>query len=128
VDLVKENPRLKADIEGLTIYYKTGGEGYLIASSQGNNSYAVYERQGSNRYLGSFKIEASNAIGGTSDTDGIDVTSLPFGLYPKGIFVAQDGHNGKANQNFKIVDFRDIEKIFSNQAPGSSPQKEAVSK
>ncbi|MCB0521439.1 MAG: phytase [Lewinellaceae bacterium] len=128
VDLVKENPQLKADVEGLTIYYKTGGEGYLIASSQGNNSYAVYERQGNNRYLGSFKIAASDAIGGTAETDGIDVTSLPFGPYPKGIFVAQDGKNGKANQNFKIVDFRDIEHLFSSRPPGSLSQKEAVSK
>lgn len=112
IDLISDNNRLKADIEGLTIYYMANGDGYLFASSQGNNSYAIYERKGQNQYLGSFKIRASENIGGTSDTDGIDVTSRPFGPYQKGVFIAQDGFNGKENQNFKVVDYRLIEEFL----------------
>ena len=108
--LIKENPNLKADIEGVTIYTQPNGAGYLIISSQGNNSYAVFERQEGNKYLGSFKIDANEQIGGTSDTDGIDVTSVPFANYPRGVFIAQDGDNGRFNQNFKVVDVREIEK------------------
>ncbi|MEM1320484.1 MAG: phytase [Bacteroidota bacterium] len=113
VELIRENTRLKADIEGLTIYYKELNNGYLIVSSQGNNSYAVYDRQGDNRYLGSFKIKANDRFGGTSETDGIDVTSKPFGAYPRGVFIAQDGNNGRANQNFKVVDCQEIERGIS---------------
>lgn len=113
VDLVKENRFLKADVEGLAIYHKPGGKGYLLVSSQGNNSYAVYEREGANRYLGSFRIGAGSTIGGVSETDGIDATSRPFGDFPAGIFIAQDGDNGGENQNFKAVDFREIEKVLA---------------
>lgn len=116
VQLIKDNKALKADIEGLTIYYGKEGEGYLIASSQGNNSYAIFERTGDHKYLGSFKIKASENIENTFDTDGIDVTHLPFGdQFPNGIFIAQDGKNGKEAQNFKIVDWKSIEMtLFPN--------------
>ncbi|NTV82844.1 MAG: phytase, partial [Bacteroidales bacterium] len=67
------NPALKDDIEGLTIFYKENGKGYLIASSQGNNSFAIYTREGDNSYLGSFTIIDSEQTDGVSETDGIDV-------------------------------------------------------
>lgn len=106
VQLIAENKNLKADIEGLTVYYGENGKGYLIASSQGNHTYAIYERQGDNNYLGSFKIEDTKAVDGTFDTDGIDVTAQAFGTeFPSGVFIAQDGANGKENQNFKLVDW-----------------------
>lgn len=103
---------MKADFEGVTLYDKGNGQGYIILSSQGNSSYAVFDRV-SNQYLGTFKI-ADGDIDGTYDTDGIDVTSVAFGKkYPKGFFVAQDGANTQGkdtlNQNFKIVDWRKIE-------------------
>lgn len=111
VQMIAENKALKADIEGLTIYYQPNQEGYLIASSQGNNSYAVYTRADNNQYLGSFQIKSGPTIDGTSDTDGIDVSAARFGKqFPKGIFIAQDGKNNGANQNFKIVDWQGIEK------------------
>ncbi len=113
IDLIQDNTNLKADVEGLTIYRKENGEGYLMVSSQGNNSYAVYERNNSNRYLGSFRIKSDGPIDGTSDTDGIDATSSAFGPYDKGIFVVQDGANRGGNQNFKIVDYRAIIRLVS---------------
>jgi 3-phytase len=112
VDLYKKNPYLKKDLEGLTIYYGKLGKGYLIASSQGNNSYAIYDRQGNNSYIGSFLI-SDQAIDGTSDTDGIDVTSQNLGpAFPNGLFIAQDGTNNDGEtlslQNFKLVDWEDV--------------------
>lgn len=116
------NPALKADIEGLTIYYAADGEGYLIASSQGNNSYAVYERAGDNRYLGSFTIDdlledEKVMIDGTAETDGIDVTNYSLGdAFPYGVFVVQDGYNldgtDSVNQNFKMVSWDKIAALF----------------
>ena len=41
---------LTADVEGLTIYYKSDGTGYLVVSCQGNNTMAVYT-QGRQQHL-----------------------------------------------------------------------------
>ncbi|MCC6800735.1 MAG: phytase [Anaerolineae bacterium] len=111
IDRVGKNGRLEDDIEGLTIYYAAGGGGYLIASSQGSDDYVVYSRGETPAYLGRFSIEASDALDGTSDTDGIDVTNAALGAaFPEGVFVAQDGRNTapNANQNFKFVSWAEI--------------------
>ena len=112
IDSIGKN--LTADVEGLTIYYADDKTGYLIASSQGDNTYAVYERQGDNKYLGSFKIVEGDGIDGTSDTDGIDVTSVSLGEnFPHGMFVVQDGNNKYGKQNFKCVPWESIANQFS---------------
>ncbi len=106
VDTVFGN--LTADIEGLTIYYGTNGQGYLIASAQGASEYVIYSRVNGN-YLGTFEIIAGNGIDGVSGTDGIDVISTPLGsVFPFGVFVAQDNDNSGSNQNFKLVRWQDI--------------------
>lgn len=112
------NPMLKADIEGLSIYYAENGEGYLIVSSQGNNSYAIYNRKSGHEYLGSFRIvDKENGIDGTADTDGIDVINLAMGNnFPNGFFIAQDGFNFQDGvmvpQNFKLVRWEKIASSF----------------
>lgn len=104
-----ENGHLTADVEGLALYTLENGGGYLIASSQGDNSYTVYDRKTGN-YLGRFSI-VEGVIDGTSETDGIAVTSSPIGqLYPYGMMVVQDGENTPSGrQNFKVLR---IEKIL----------------
>ena len=110
---------LVADVEGLTIYYGRRSDGYLIASSQGEddrshplaNTFAVYRRNGDNEYVMSFRVIENPALGidGVSDTDGIGVTSVSLGsAFPKGLFVAQDGQNSEANQDFKLVPWENI--------------------
>ncbi|MFY9610714.1 MAG: phytase [Blastocatellia bacterium] len=104
VDGVTAEGPLVADVEGLTIAYGKDGKGYLIASSQGNNSYIVYRREGDNAYVKRFRIAPGNGIDEVTDTDGIYVTTTNLGLmFPRGVFIAQDGVNDKANQNFKLV-------------------------
>jgi 3-phytase len=100
---------LKADVEGLTIYYAGGGRGYLIASSQGSNKFKVYDRQGQNNFILTIDPKAG-AIDDVNDTDGIAVTNRPTSeLFPKGFLVVQDGSNsGGKNQNFKIYGWEDI--------------------
>jgi hypothetical protein len=106
-------------VEGLTIYYAHGGDGYLIASSQGEdhpgyplaNTFAVYRRNGNNEYVMSFKVVDNMALGidGVSNTDGVGVASAFLGSgFPTGVFVAQDGHNTGGNQNFKLVPWENI--------------------
>lgn len=112
----EENPNIKFDLEGLAIYATDEKNGFLLASSQGNNTYAVFDRSGDNAYLGSFIIEAG-AYDGVEETDGIEATYLPLGaMFPKGVFICQDGYNydgeTKVSQNFKLVDWREIEKVI----------------
>ena len=108
---------LTADAEGVTIFYGSGESGYLIVSSQGSNDYNVYRRDGENTFLGKFAIVDSPAgIDGTTDTDGIDVTSAPLGsAFPHGVFIAQDGKNTSpsAAQNFKLVPWESIAKALN---------------
>ena len=110
IDSVGKN--LVADIEGLTLYQKDGGKGYLIASSQGNNTYVVYDRQIPHSYKGTFYIAPKGAIEGTEQTDGISVVSqslLPH--FPKGLFVAHDNRTSKGGgSNFKFVSWAQVEK------------------
>ena len=93
---------LVADVEGIAI-----ADGLLLVSSQGDNAYAAYSLA-DDSYVGRFRIGAGK-FGATSETDGIAAWAGDFGLaYPQGIFIAQDGDNAPAAQNFKIVDWRQV--------------------
>lgn len=102
--------RLTADVEGLDIYREPEAS-YLIASSQGDNSYVIY-RLPDVLPVVRFHIHDNRQLGidGTSDTDGIAVTSKPLPGFPKGVLVVQDGYNVTLfrNQNFKVVDWQDV--------------------
>jgi 3-phytase len=102
-----DGKQLVADAEGLALAPMGETGGYLIASSQGDNAYSVY-RLADEAYVGRFRI-AKGAVGATEETDGIDLVLGDFGpAYPSGLFVAQDGRNAPAAQNFKLVSWIDI--------------------
>jgi len=100
---------LKADVEGLTIYYASDGRGYLIASSQGSNVFKVYDRRPPHHFILTIDPKPGK-IDDVNDTDGIAVTNRPTSdLFPKGFLVVQDGSNaGGKNQNFKVYGWEDI--------------------
>ena len=109
VDSTGSQGRLVADVEGLTIAYADQGPGHLVASSQGDSSFVIYERGGDNRFVRRFQIAAGAGKDGAEITDGIDVTTANLGpQFPRGLFVAQDGKNNGANQNYKLVPWNDI--------------------
>jgi 3-phytase len=97
-----------ADTEGVAIAAQgTGDGGYLVVSSQGDNAYAVY-RLADDAYVGRFRIGAGR-VGATEETDGVELIVGDFGpAFPGGLFIAQDGHNLPAAQNFKLVAWADI--------------------
>lgn len=98
---------LVADVEGLAVARENGGRAWLVASSQGDNAYALFDL-GTGEPAGRFRINGGS-IGGTSDTDGIEVALGDFGpAYPDGLMVAQDGDNAPHAQNFKLVSWRAI--------------------
>ena len=87
---------LKDDIEGLTIYYASGGRGYLIASSQGASRFFVYERSGDNSYVLTIDPVGGAGISDVGDSDGIDVVNVPTSSrFPRGLLVVQDGKVGR---------------------------------
>lgn len=96
-----DNQRLVADVEGLAVI-DHGGKRYLLASSQGDNAFAVFILPDV-AYVGRFEV-AAGSFGATSETDGIAAMAGQFGAaFPGGLFIAQDGQNLPAAQNFKLV-------------------------
>lgn len=109
-----DGKQLVADVEGLALYPDGAKGGWLIASSQGDNSYALY-RLPDHAPAGRFRI-VKGKLGATEETDGIAVARGSFGPdYPKGLFIAQDGANAPAAQNFKLVSWRDIRAALRKQ-------------
>ncbi|WP_326525136.1 phytase [Sphingomonas sp.] len=120
---IKDNPALKDDVEGMSLYRLDAKRGYLIVSSQGNDSYAVFRREGNNAYVGSFVVGANAAAGidGVSETDGLDVTSSSAGPgFEGGFMIAQDGRNVSPpeHQNFKLVPWKGIAAALGLETAG----------
>ena len=112
--------QLTADVEGMAIYRQPGGApntGYLIVSSQGDSSYVVLDAQAPYKVRGRFKVgfNLPAGIDGTSETDGLDVTSANLGgAYAQGMLVIQDGYKRLPDgpQNFKYVAWGDVAKAL----------------
>jgi 3-phytase len=89
----------RGDREGLAIYAKEDGSGYLISTDQlpANTDYHVFDRK-TNQELFVFR-------GGADTTDGIDITSANLGPeFPAGLFVAMNS----SGKNFLLYDARRI--------------------
>ncbi|MEU0195803.1 phytase [Streptomyces afghaniensis] len=114
--------RLSADVEGLTLFQESDGDGYLFASSQGDDTFALYDREVSegNEYEGGFRVGAASAtVDGAQECDGAAVLNAPLGSrYPNGLLVVQDGHETpevpdgeggtRTATGFKFVDLGDV--------------------
>ena len=111
VDSTGSGGNITADVEGLTIYYASGGLGYLVASSQGDNTFTVYDRRPPHGHLLTFEVgpNSSRNIDGVTASDGIDVVNLDLGpSFPGGVFVTHDDSNPGAGANFKLVSWTEI--------------------
>lgn len=107
-----DGQRLTADAEGLGII-RDRGRTYLIASSQGDSTYPVWRVSGDDyAYVGRFAIEGG-PFGVARVTDGVDAYSGPIGAYPEGaIAVHNEAGSPAGNQNFKLVDWRDVRRAL----------------
>ena len=111
---------LAADVEGMAIYRQAGGApdtGYLVVSSQGDSSYVVLDAHAPYKVRGRFKVgfNLPAGIDGTSETDGLDVTSANLGgAYAQGMLVIQDGYKRLPDgpQNFKYVAWEAVAKAL----------------
>jgi 3-phytase len=123
---------LVPDVEGMDIYVQ-GERRLLVVSSQGDDSFLVYDlaegdtadepEQGAANAapLMKLRIAANHSarIDGVSETDGLAVSHRSLPGYPQGILVVQDGRNRApaATQNFKIIDWREVERLLVAPAP-----------
>ena len=105
--IFKKSKNFKPDFEGLALRDDGNGVGYLIASVQGSNGYLIIDRKSLDAKI-FFRIIDGDKIDGTTETDGIDVTSIKTSKFPNGFFIAQDDDNDGLNQNFKLVDWNKI--------------------
>ena len=75
-----------SDCEGITLYYRANGEGYIIVSSQGYSTFRILDRKEPHAFIGAFDIAQ------VGSTDGIDVCSVNLGsTYPQGAFLCHSG-------------------------------------
>lgn len=101
-------PQIVADVEGLAIARGEGGNDHLVVSSQGDSAYAAY-RLSDYGYVGRFYVADGDVTDGTTETDGIEVTTANLGpLFPGGLMVVQDGMTPAGTQNFKLIDWRRV--------------------
>jgi len=90
---------LTADLEGIAIYYKSNGEGYIVISNQLQNDYPFFKREGSHDYIKTIGVT------GSSDGDGVDITNVNFvSSFPQGFLAV---HNGTST--IILVDMRELE-------------------
>lgn len=107
--------RIRADVEGVTLYPTGRRDGYLLVSSQGDNRFYAYDRR-TTEPVGSFVVGDGPAVDGAEHSDGAAAVSTPLPGYPQGLLVVHDGENGpdevgadgevRPNANFKYVDWR----------------------
>lgn len=111
-------PNLAADVEGMAIYHgRDGAPSYLVVSSQGDSSYVVLDATAPYKVRGRFRVGFNLRAGvdGTSETDGLEVTSANLGgPYAQGMLVIQDGYKRLPDgpQNFKYVPWGDVAKAL----------------
>ena len=104
------------DIEGMALY-QTEKDNYLVISSQGNDSYVVLDAEPPYALRGAFRVGVNAAAGidGTSETDGLEVTSANLGgPWSQGMLVVQDGRKRMSEQaqNFKYIPWSDVAKAL----------------
>ena len=103
-----DNRYLVADVEGLALVAEGADGGFLAVSSQGDHAFALFRLPGLEP-AGRFRVAPGKEIGGSEETDGIDLVAGDFGPgYRDGLFVAQDGFNQPRAQNFKLVSWGTI--------------------
>ncbi|MBX8515632.1 phytase [Pseudomonas cichorii] len=115
--VIKVGDVVHADVEGLALYQSEQHD-YLVISSQGNDSYVVVDAEAPYALRGAFRVGLNTRLGidGTSETDGLEVTSANLGgPWSKGMLVVQDGRKRMPEQaqNFKFVPWADVVKTLA---------------
>jgi len=112
---------LVADVEGLALLpEKDGKPAYLLASSQGNDSYVVFQTSAPYKAVARFRVRLNAELGidGSSETDGLELTTLSLGKgFEQGAVIVQDGRNRmpEQGQNLKLVPLEQLLELLPTQ-------------
>lgn len=96
-----------ADREGIAVYARQDGTGYLICTDQieGNSQYRIFLREGEPDSPHDHSRVLKIVRGGADSTDGIEITSANLDhSFPNGVLIAMN-HRGR---NFLLFSWRDI--------------------
>ncbi|HXK61407.1 MAG TPA: phytase [Acidobacteriota bacterium] len=97
----------KADREGIGIYARDDGTGYIICTDQveGNSEYRIFRREGAAGNPHDHSEVIKVVRGGADSTDGLEVTSQAVGpAFPNGLMVAMNSQP----RNFLVFRWEDI--------------------
>jgi 3-phytase len=97
----------RADREGVAIYARADGTGYIICTDQisGNSEYHLYRREGEPGRPHDHSRLVKVVRGGADSTDGLEVTSRPLGaMFPDGLMVAMNS----SGRNFLLYRWEDV--------------------
>jgi len=98
------------DNEGIAIYKKPNGSGYILVSNQQNNTFMVYPREGTKGNPNNYPLLAEIPTS-TIECDGAEVSALNFGpSFPEGVFVAMT--NGR---RFHLYDWRLFQALIDDK-------------
>lgn len=89
------------DREGISIYKRADGSGYLLVSDQQANRFNVYPREGAGDNPHEHPLLASIPLA-TQDSDGSEITALPLPGFPGGLFVAMS--NDRTFQFYAVAE------------------------
>lgn len=95
------------DREGIAIYARTDGTGYLICTDQiaGNTHYHLSKREGGPAGPNDHSKLVKRVRGGADSTDGIEVTSAALGgKFPSGLLIAMNC----GAKNFLVFRWEDV--------------------
>jgi 3-phytase len=90
------------DIEGISIYKKQDGTGYILVSDQQANQFHIFTREGTstNKHEHLLRKTIKTA---TLESDGSEVTSVALPNFPKGMFIAMSN-----SRVFQVYRWEDI--------------------
>lgn len=95
------------DHEGLAIFEREAGTGYIVMSDQGANRVHIYSREGAPGAPHQHELLAIIPTR-ASETDGLEVTSRPVGdAFPQGLLVMMSNRGA-----FHYYDWRDVQRVI----------------
>ncbi|MGD1998651.1 MAG: phytase, partial [Flavobacteriaceae bacterium] len=105
--LKTDRKQLRADFEGVAVRDDGQGKGTIVVSVQGANAYALIDRK--TKVLKALVRITDGTVDGVQETDGLDVSRLSSEQFPSGFLIVQDGDNAPDTQNFKFIDWKNVD-------------------
>ncbi len=100
------------DHEGIAIFARDDGTGYLVLSDQGAGRIHIFPREGSDGNRHAHPVLAVIPVR-ASETDGLEVTSRALGeAFPEGLLVMMSNRGA-----FHYYDWRDVQRLINQIAP-----------